>query len=176
MQLELKRIQHEVGITFVHVTHDQEEAMTMADTIAVMNNGRIQQLGTPAELYETPRTAFVAGFLGVSNLLHGEVYLEHTVRLDGAGEVHVAAQLPATGSRVAVGVRPEKLNLNGEGANTLQGTVAERAYTGLATQYVVETAAGPITVFVQSAGAVAEGDRVTLGWDPEGTFVLEEAT
>src|SRR5581483_6224208 len=73
MQLELKAIQHEFGITFVHVTHDQEEAMTMADTIAVMNGGRIEQLGTPDELYERPQTAFVAGFLGVSNLLHGTV-------------------------------------------------------------------------------------------------------
>jgi spermidine/putrescine transport system ATP-binding protein len=176
MQLELKRIQHDVGITFVHVTHDQEEAMTMADAIAVMNNGRIEQLGTPTDLYERPRTAFVAGFLGVSNLLGGEVYLEHTVRVEGAGDVHVSGPLPPVGSRVAVGVRPEKLNLNGEGANTLQGTVTERAYTGLATQYVVETAAGAVTVFVQSAGAVAEGDRVTVSWDPESTFVLEEAT
>ncbi len=71
MQLELKRIQHDMGITFVHVTHDQEEAMTMADTIAVMNRGKIEQLGSPTELYERPRTAFVAGFLGVSNLLYG---------------------------------------------------------------------------------------------------------
>jgi spermidine/putrescine transport system ATP-binding protein len=176
MQLELKRIQHDVGITFVHVTHDQEEAMTMADAIAVMNHGRIEQLGTPTELYEQPRTVFVAAFLGVSNLLEGTVYLEHTVRLDGAGEVHVGSPLPAIDTRVAVGVRPEKLNLKGEGVNTLQGTVAERAYTGVATQYIVDTPAGAVTVFVQSSGAAAEGDRVTLGWDPESTFVLEEAT
>jgi len=97
MQLELKRIQHEVGITFVHVTHDQEEAMTMADGIAVMNAGRIEQLGEPRELYERPRTAFVAGFLGVSNLLDGVVAGAGTVRLDGAGEVRVAAPLPAEG-------------------------------------------------------------------------------
>src|SRR5262249_58232275 len=81
MQLELKGIQHEVGITFIHVTHDQEEAMTMADRIAVMNGGRIEQLGTPTELYETPRTAFVAGFLGVSNLIAGDVTGPDSVRL-----------------------------------------------------------------------------------------------
>ena len=87
MQLELKRIQNEVGITFVHVTHDQEEAMTMADTIAVMNGGRIEQLGTPAELYEQPRTAFVAGFLGKSNLLDGTVSGDGVVRLLDGSEV-----------------------------------------------------------------------------------------
>jgi spermidine/putrescine transport system ATP-binding protein len=178
MQLELKRIQHELGLTFVHVTHDQEEAMTMADAIAVMNHGRIEQLGTPTELYERPRTAFVAGFLGVSNLLPGSVSLEHSVRIDGdgAGDVRVAGPLPAQGTRVAVGVRPEKLNLNGEGANRLPGTVRERAYTGVATQYLVETPAGIVTVFVQSSGAAAQGDAVTIGWEPESTFVVEEAT
>jgi spermidine/putrescine transport system ATP-binding protein len=175
MQLELKRIQSEVGITFVHVTHDQEEAMTMADAIAVMNLGRIEQLGTPAELYERPRTEFVAGFLGISNLLRGTVAQEETVRVDGAGELRVASGLPRVGSRVAVGIRPEKLNLEGDGANTLTGVVRERAYTGVATQYLVETAAGVITVFVQSAGAAVEGDAVTIGWDPESTFVVEEA-
>jgi spermidine/putrescine transport system ATP-binding protein len=176
MQLELKRIQSEVGITFVHVTHDQEEAMTMADAIAVMSNGRIEQLGTPSELYERPRTEFVAGFLGVSNLLRGAVAFDDAVRVDRAGEIRVGSRLPAAGTRVAVGVRPEKLNLEGEGANTLQGTVKERAYTGVATQYLVETPAGIVTVFVQSSGAAVEGDSVTVGWDPESTFVVEEAT
>src|SRR6186997_3419503 len=90
MQLELKAIQHDVGITFVHVTHDQEEAMTMADTIAVMQGGRIEQLGTPSELYERPRTAFVAGFLGVSNLLRGTVAGPASVRLETGGEVTVS--------------------------------------------------------------------------------------
>jgi spermidine/putrescine transport system ATP-binding protein len=176
MQLFLKRIQHDLGITFVHVTHDQEEAMTMADVIAVMDRGRIEQLGTPAELYERPRTRFVAGFLGVSNLLEGIVSGDRTVRVDGAGEVRVADGLPREGSRVAVGVRPEKLQLGGTGVNTIRGTVSERAYTGVSTQYVVDTPAGTITVFVQSSGVASEGDAVVLGWDPESTFVVEEAT
>ena len=91
MQLELKAIQHDVGITFIHVTHDQEEAMTMADRIAVMNQGKIEQLGTPTELYETPATAYVAGFLGVSNLIHGTVNGSDSVRLRGGPEVRVPA-------------------------------------------------------------------------------------
>ena len=134
MQLELKRIQNEVGITFVHVTHDQDEAMTMADTIAVMNGGHIEQLGAPTELYERPRTAFVAGFLGVSNLLHGVVSASGRVRLDGGGEVIVPPErLPAQGERVSVGVRPEKIKL-GAGTNTLAGVIAERVYVGVATR------------------------------------------
>jgi spermidine/putrescine transport system ATP-binding protein len=174
MQLELKRIQHEMGFTFVHVTHDQEEAMTMADAIAVMNNGRIEQLGAPTALYEQPRTAFVASFLGVSNLLRGVVSSADTVRTEG-GDVRVTERLPAIGSEVAVGVRPEKLQLGADGVNRFSGTVAERAYIGVATQYIVETTAGRITVFVQSSGGAVEGDAVTVSWDPESTFVLEEA-
>jgi spermidine/putrescine transport system ATP-binding protein len=174
MQLELKMIQHELGLTFVHVTHDQEEAMTMADSIAIMNHGRIEQLGTPAELYERPSTAFVANFLGVSNLLSGTASSNDTVHTD-AGDFQVADALPGAGTRVSVGVRPEKLRLGGEGANRLEGTVAERAYTGVATQYVVDTAAGKITVFVQSAGDAVKGEAVTITWDPEHTFIVEEA-
>jgi spermidine/putrescine transport system ATP-binding protein len=176
MQLELKRIQNEVGITFVHVTHDQEEAMTMADAIAVMHRGRIEQLGSPTELYEHPRTAFVAGFLGVSNLLAGTVTTAGAVRVDGTGEVRVQAPLPSAGTRVQIGVRPEKLRLDNAAPNIVTGTVAERAYIGVATQYVVETPAGPLTVFVQSSGSAAEGDAVSVSWDPESTFVLEEAS
>jgi spermidine/putrescine transport system ATP-binding protein len=178
MQLFLKRIQHDVGITFVHVTHDQEEAMTMADRIAVMNLGRIEQLGTPSELYEHPRTAFVAGFLGVSNLLRGVVGDSDTVRLDGGFEVRVPAdRLPARGRRVAVGVRPEKIALDGSEANVLRGTVLDRAYVGVATQYVVETPAGSVTVYVQNALAVASahepGTSVALSFSPEATFVVD---
>ena len=92
MQLELKAIQHDIGITFVHVTHDQEEAMTMADQIAIMRSGKIEQLGTPTELYEQPRTAFVAGFLGISNLLSGTVTGPSAVRLDDGTEVRVPAE------------------------------------------------------------------------------------
>ena len=112
MQLELKAIQHDVGITFVHVTHDQEEAMTMADTIAVMNKGRIEQLGPPDELYEQPKTAFVAGFLGVSNLLSGTASGPGAITLDGGTTVKVSPEaLNGRTGRVAVGIRPEKIRI-----------------------------------------------------------------
>jgi spermidine/putrescine transport system ATP-binding protein len=176
MQLELKRIQNEIGITFVHVTHDQEEAMTMADAIAVMNRGRIEQLGPPAELYERPATAFVAGFLGASNLLPGTVEGTDAIRLD-EGTV-VRANVNGHSGQVAAGVRPEKITIgSGGGANELHGTVSETAYIGVATQVVVRTAAGVVQVFAQnldSGGRVpAPGTNVVLTWAPESTFVVE---
>ena len=184
MQLELKRIQSEVGITFVHVTHDQEEAMTMADRIAVMHSGRIEQLGPPTELYERPATAYVAGFLGVSNLLAGRVAGDGAVTLDAGQTVQAPAiGLGGRSGRVAVGIRPEKIRLAPgpgaarEGDNVLDGVVAERSYVGVSTLYVVETPAGPLTVYQQNAEAGAQavdrGDRVSLTWSPEATFVVD---
>ena len=186
LQLELKRIQAEVGITFVHVTHDQEEAMTMADAIAVMNRGRIEQLGPPQELYERPATAFVAGFLGISNLLAGTVEGPDAVRLE-SGEV-VRARVAGRTGQVAAGVRPEKIAIGPRGGeNVLHGTVVETAYLGVATQVVVQTNAGTVQVFAQNIDTGARipgrGLPVTLSWSPEATFVVareaqpeEEAT
>jgi len=179
MQLELKALQHDMGITFVHVTHDQDEAMTMADQIAVMNQGRIEQLGSPAELYERPRTAFVARFLGASNLLPGTVAGSGVVRLDGGGEVRIAADsLPESGTRVAVGIRPEKLAFGArDGRNRLAGTVIESAYVGVATQYIVDTPSGRLAVYVQNAEpgtiAVTVGVPVELSFDPDAAFVVD---
>jgi spermidine/putrescine transport system ATP-binding protein len=178
MQLELKGIQHDVEITFIHVTHDQEEAMTMADRIAVMNHGRIEQLGTPTELYEHPATAFVAGFLGVSNLIPGTISGADTVRLRSGPEVHVprAALAGRTGD-VAVGIRPEKIELGEGQGNALAGTVVEQAYVGVATQYIVETDCGRLTVYRQNASpglnGAAPGQRLTLSWSPDSTFVVD---
>ena len=178
MQLELKAIQHDVGITFVHVTHDQEEAMTMADTIAVMQGGRIEQLGTPNELYERPKTAFVAGFLGVSNLLRGTVAGPTTVRLEGGGEVSVSPEaLAGRSGKVAVGIRPEKIQLGPADTNVFSGRVEEVAYVGVSTQYIVQTAAGAVTVYVQNtqpgAAAIAPGTGVELSFAPEAAFVVD---
>jgi spermidine/putrescine transport system ATP-binding protein len=175
LQLELKRIQHEVGITFVHVTHDQEEAMTMADTIAVMNNGRVEQLGAPAELYERPATPFVAGFLGASNLLPGELRGGRVVLADGS-VISVSAN--GRSGPVSAGVRPEKVRLGeGGGENRLTGRVTETAYVGVATQVIVETAAGIVSVWSQNAEAgaapPAAGATVVLTWSPEATFVVD---
>jgi spermidine/putrescine transport system ATP-binding protein len=175
MQLELKALQHEMGITFVHVTHDQEEAMTMADQIAVMNRGHIEQLGPPSELYEWPATAFVAGFLGISNLLSGVVEGPGAVRLDMGATVQ--AKVDGRTGRVSAGVRPEKIKLGeGGGANTLEGRVVETAYIGVATQVVVETAAGTVQVFAQNIDSgqsiPAPGSNTTLSWSPDATFVV----
>jgi spermidine/putrescine transport system ATP-binding protein len=178
MQLELKAIQHDVGITFIHVTHDQEEAMTMADQIAVMKHGRIEQLGTPTELYETPATAYVASFLGASNLIAGTVSAADRVRLRSGPEVRVrATALAGRTGEVAVGIRPEKIELGHGQENALEGTIVEQAYVGVATQYIVDTACGRLTVYRQNASpdlnGAAPGERLTLSWSPESTFVVD---
>ena len=178
MQLELKRIQHEVGITFVHVTHDQEEAMTMADAVAIMSGGRIEQLGSPEELYERPATAFVAGFLGASNLLDATVDGPGSVVLRDGTRIEVPAD--AVGGRrgaLSVGIRPEKLRADEGAGNRISGTIAEVAYTGVATQYVVDTPVGSLMVYVQNdkpgSAAHAPGDRLSLSWDPAAMFILD---
>jgi spermidine/putrescine transport system ATP-binding protein len=178
MQLELKTIQHDIGVTFIHVTHDQEEAMTMADSIAVMNGGRVEQLGPPSELYERPQTAFVAGFLGVSNLLPGTTSGPGAITLDGGAEIKVSAEaLGRRSGRVAVGIRPEKIRIGSDQVNTLTGTVFETAYVGVSTQYVVDTPAGRLTVYVQNVDSGAKrasaGDPITVGFDPEAAFVVD---
>jgi len=188
MQIELKRIQTEVGTTFVHVTHDQEEAMTMADTIAVMNAGRIEQLGDPASIYELPRTVFVANFLGQSNLFAGT-----RVSTD-ADMIEVLAQgikflVPterncAPSDEVIVGIRPEKMTVLDlpdrekipNGNNTLEGTVVDVSYAGVSTQYLITLPWGQnITVFEQNVivgDRSSVGDRVLIHWSPEHTFGL----
>jgi spermidine/putrescine transport system ATP-binding protein len=175
MQLELKAIQHDVGITFVHVTHDQEEAMTMADRIAIMNAGKIEQLGTPSELYERPRTAFVASFLGISNLLPGTVSGPEAVKLDDGTEVRLGAgTLNGQTGRVAVGVRPEKIRLGHAEANRLTGRLLETAYVGVATQYVLQTPAGNVSVYVQNSEPGAQEQAPSdISWSPDSTFVVD---
>jgi spermidine/putrescine transport system ATP-binding protein len=190
MQIELKRIQTEVGITFVHVTHDQEEAMTMADTIAVMNAGKVEQLGTPVDLYERPASRYVANFLGQSNCLEGtvqEVRAEQTVVLVGDCALTVRGRHGRPGSTVSIGVRPEKTLALVPGEhrdaalrNGIPGIVTDVSFTGLSTQYLVRTAWGQeISVFAQNAGGerrVAVGESVTVAWRPEHTFPLDVVT
>jgi spermidine/putrescine transport system ATP-binding protein len=193
MQIELKRIQTEVGITFIYVTHDQEEAMTMSDRIAVMRAGKIEQLGNPEELYERPTTAFVSGFLGVSNLLAGELAGRDNgwaaVKLSSGAMVRApaaAAEGIASGGAVRVGVRPEKLKVlalsgseDAAEGNAVEGVVVDASYIGVSTQYLIEIAGGQrLTVYAQnietsgSAEAHADGQRVRLSWRPEHTFVI----
>ena len=188
MQIELKRIQTEVGITFVHVTHDQEEAMTMADTIAVMNQGLIEQMGAPAELYDSPATTFVSNFLGQSNLVKAEVVERdgEDVVVDGQGSKLGAPRSRArrTDGTVWVGVRPEKVFLagggsgNADGSNRLGGgQVSDVSFIGVSTQYLVRMPWGQeLTVFEQNSGArdgFSVGDSVDLHWAPAHTFLLD---
>jgi len=154
MQVELKRIQGDVGITFVYVTHDQEEALTMSDRLAVFNDGRIEQVGSPAEVYERPQTEFVAGFVGVSNVLERD------------------------GRRITI--RPEKIRMSDEaGGDGEAGTIREVVYIGMVTRYVVDLDAGGQLVVVRqnletsSQEALAEqGKRVRLSWRPEHTYEI----
>ncbi|MHC3461301.1 ABC transporter ATP-binding protein [Streptomyces flavovirens] len=191
MQLELKRIQTEVGITFVHVTHDQEEAMTMADTVAVMNAGRVEQLGAPADLYENPRTTFVANFLGTSNLIEAEIVSAGTdvVVSAGGGTLRLpGSRCPAPtppGGRLLVGIRPEKISLApatdaepaADGRNRVTGRITESSFIGVSTQYVVESPAGKaLQVYEQNVEhrrGLAPGSEVVLHWDPAHTFALD---
>ncbi|MEV0233553.1 ABC transporter ATP-binding protein [Nonomuraea sp. NPDC050786] len=175
MQIELKRIQREVGITFVYVTHDQNEALTMSDRIAVMNDGLVEQLAGPREIYERPATAFVAGFIGTSNLLTGTA--NGGVLKIGGGRVLV----PEQDGDVTVTVRPEKITIGteepAEGLSAVRGTVAEVVYLGTYNSYAVSLADGAeITVFQQNAldaTATAErGDSVWLSWQAQHSYVI----
>jgi spermidine/putrescine transport system ATP-binding protein len=188
MQIELKRIQTEVGITFVHVTHDQEEAMTMADTIAVMNHGVIEQLGHPSDLYDSPATTFVSNFLGQSNLVKAEVVGRDgdTIVVDAHGSrlAAPAGRARRTNGTVWVGVRPEKVFLaRSDGQADARsnevggGTVSDVSFTGVSTQYLVRMPWGQeLTVFEQNSGAregLRVADPVTLHWAAEHTFLLD---
>jgi putative spermidine/putrescine transport system ATP-binding protein len=159
MQVELKRIQKEVGITFIYVTHDQDEALTMSDRIAVFSHGRIDQVGEPVDVYEHPQTEFVAGFVGVSNLLE------------------------RGGRRFTV--RPEKIRMlvpgdaPGAGIETESGVLREVVYLGSVTRYIVELdAGGVLTVVKQNVGDTEEqrGQPVQLAWRPEHTFTIQSST
>jgi spermidine/putrescine transport system ATP-binding protein len=186
MQIELKWIQTEIGITFVHVTHDQEEAMTMADTIAVMNNGKIEQMGSPDELYDSPKTKFVANFLGQSNLIPGTISGTDgdnlVIDLYGTKVAVPKKRSSATGNSALVGIRPEKFRISAEGkgatGNVLTGgVVSDVSYIGVSTQYQVEMPWGKeLMVFEQNdddEDFLRKGEKVTLSWEPVFSFVLD---
>jgi len=189
MQLELKRIQEEVGITFIYVTHDQEEAMTMSNRLAVMRHGKAEQIGPPEDVYENPQTEFVASFLGASNLLDGELKEQRngtsTVLLTGGDAVNLPSERApfGSGASVKVGVRPEKITIEPEndrtsapGLNTVSGLLRMSTYIGVSHQYKVEGPGGAtLTVWVQNLGvrpAPHPGERVRLSWEPEHTFAV----
>ncbi|MFF4157202.1 ABC transporter ATP-binding protein [Streptomyces sp. NPDC001678] len=193
MQLELKRIQTEVGITFIHVTHDQEEAMTMADTVAVMNAGRVEQMGAPADLYETPRTTFVANFLGTSNLIAADVVGtgdDVLLRVSDTKLTLPGTRCTATarvGEKLLVGIRPEKITLThaddagtiADGRNRLAGRIAQSSFIGVSTQYLVDSpAASGLSVYEQNIERdprLVPGADVVLHWNPDHGFGLDAA-
>jgi spermidine/putrescine transport system ATP-binding protein len=182
MQVELKEIQREVGITFLYVTHDQEEALAMSDRIAVMDEGVVQQSGPPEEIYETPRKTFVAGFIGVSNLLPATVEGDG-VRLS-TGQLCRAVLPEGTeqGASVHCSVRPEKIFLGDlveDGMVSVEGTIVERIYMGTTTQVIVELAPDVRVISLEQNTARSRaddrweiGERIRLGWHPEHALVL----
>jgi spermidine/putrescine transport system ATP-binding protein len=187
MQVELKRIQREVGITFVYVTHDQGEALTMSDRIAVMKDGLIEHLGTPRVIYEHPRTRFVAGFIGTSNLLNGTVSRVEAGRavIDVSPSEQIIVPLrdagTAPGSVLELTVRPEKIELSAgspaPGGCAVRGTVTEVVYLGTSTNFSVTTTTGAdIVVFQQNSASAREvaarGDSVWLSWQPEHSYPI----
>jgi spermidine/putrescine transport system ATP-binding protein len=188
MQLELKRIQTEVGITFVHVTHDQEEAMTMADTIAVMNAGVIEQMGAPDDLYENPRTTFVANFLGQSNLIEADIQGRENgqvkVRVQGASASVPGDRAHAESGSGWLGIRPEKVLIaeSGEpidapGDVISGGRVTDVSFVGVSTQYMVRMPWDQeLMVFEQNTGSrrmLTVGTGVDVSWHPEYAFLLD---
>ena len=183
MQVELKQIQREVGITFVFVTHDQEEALSMSDRIAVMNDGRVAQCGPPEEIYENPSEQFVAGFIGISNLLEGTVEDGGHVRVGTTG-LSIPAALPADcrpGDLVSLSVRPEKIAVEEveDGMVAVEGTIEARVYLGVMTQITVSLGDGARLVALEQATYRARADdrwepgmKIKLGWHPEHAQVL----
>ncbi len=187
MQVELKRIQREVGITFVYVTHDQNEALTMSDRIAVMNDGVIEQLAAPREIYEHPASRFVAGFIGTSNLLTGtasrvtdtEAVIE--VSSDERIVVPLRGVQAGVGDNLEITVRPEKIELTAERPATagcaLRGTITEVVYLGTSTNFTVSTTTGAdMVVFQQNSAAAGHvagrGDSIWLSWQPEHSYLI----
>jgi spermidine/putrescine transport system ATP-binding protein len=189
MQIELKGIQHEIKVTFIYVTHDQEEAMTMSDRIAVMRSGRVEQIGPPEAVYERPATEFVAAFLGASNLLEGTLEGRDgrfgTVALTSGEKVRIPAEaLNGAAGSIKLGVRPEKIHLRSRGDategtdNVIEGIVHVATFVGVSNVYSVKTRSGQtITVYAQNLGTSEDrppsaGEEISLTWHPEHTFVV----
>jgi spermidine/putrescine transport system ATP-binding protein len=192
LQVELKKIQREVGITFVYVTHDQEEALTMSDRIAVMNRGKVEQIGVPEDVYERPATTFVAGFIGVSNLMPATVASAGEVRLEHGPAVLTAVNGVPAGEHCYAVVRPEKLQVEvlgdsaaagSNGKPRVEGVVESSLYLGTSTQIAVDLGDGVhMTVLVPNADESQRqrlpggGARVALSWDPEHMHLVRESS
>ena len=186
MQLELKALQRKVGITFVYVTHDQGEALALSDRIAVMNDGKILQVGTPSEIYDSPQNRFVADFIGTSNFLEGTLISKKAVVLKTEPPLKIVctpnSALPLN-TPVTVAIRPERFNLRttpaSDAANSLRGVIQDESYLGTTLQYTVQTDyPTPLIAHQQNTGArethrFQRGDTVYLQWIPENAIILK---
>jgi spermidine/putrescine transport system ATP-binding protein len=180
MQLYLKNLQHEVGITFIYVTHDQEEALTMSDRIAVMNEGRVQQVADPPTLYERPENRFVADFIGQTNVFSGTVESVSdgrvTLRTASGEKVEATAREVGVGEEAHATVRPEKIRFGTEGDNTSNVRIREIVYLGVSTQYIAELPDGEKLVLYQQntheENHPGVGDEVPVAWDARNCLIL----
>ena len=183
LQLELRNLQHEVGITFVYVTHDQEEALTMSDRIAVMDGGKVQQVADPATLYETPKNRFVAGFIGQTNVFSGAVESisaeKVTLRVADGTTVEATVQEDAeieAGEEAHAAVRPEKVRFGSAGDNVCGARILQVVYLGVSTQYITELSGGAkLVLYQQNAHAAAGykvGEEVSVSWDAANCLVI----
>jgi spermidine/putrescine transport system ATP-binding protein len=183
MQIELKRLQRQVGISFVFVTHDQEEALTMSDRVAVMNSGKLEQLGPAEEIYESPKTEFVAGFIGTSNIIEATVVGSENgcsvIRL-GSSNVLISGNQSVVGEPVKVMIRPEKIRLGSDvTAGQLQGVITSAVYLGESTQLKVTLDGGPEVMVLEQNRDVSQSSRINVGkpvsvsWDPESAVILK---
>jgi spermidine/putrescine transport system ATP-binding protein len=175
LQVELKRIQAEVGITFVYVTHDQEEALTMSDRIAVMHAGRVEQLGTPEQLYERPATRFVADFIGSTNLLRGVIEADGRIRLTSGELAPVAHDGLAAETEVEMSVRPESIEvLDAHAPGAIGGQVEQAAFLGTNVSYQIRTTGGLLVAVLASKTGprYPVGSEVGLTWSPSEALVL----
>jgi spermidine/putrescine transport system ATP-binding protein len=181
LQLELRTLQHEVGITFVYVTHDQEEALTMSDRIAVMDSGVVRQVADPTTLYEFPHDRFVANFIGQTNMFSGEVEAVEgdrvTLRTPDGEKIEAKGQgAVEVGSEAHVTVRPEKIRFGSDGDNVLSARIEQVVYLGVSTQYIAESpGGGRIVLYQQNARDTAgpgEGEQVSVAWNAANCLVL----
>ncbi len=180
MQIELRQIQRKVGITTIFVTHDQEEALTLADRIAIINEGKLVQVGEPDDIYEHPRTRFAASFLGDANFIEGKSDGQGAVGQTPFGTIRTSGTLPESGTSVTLAVRPEKFHVSaGDPApgamNALTGTVRQAVYSGSSVTYLVEAGGHEFRMFQQNreTSLFQPGEAVSLTWSPEHTVVVE---
>ncbi|MCR5279503.1 MAG: TOBE domain-containing protein, partial [Lachnospiraceae bacterium] len=168
MQIELKNMHKRLGITFIYVTHDQEEALTMSDKIVVMNEGKIQQIGTPEDIYNEPKNAFVADFIGESNIFNGIMTGEKKVRFCG-GEFKCVDDVPE-GTLIDAVVRPEDVMLGSPETGTITGVVTSVIFKGIHYEITVES--GKYEMVIQSTKSATVGDRVGMSLDPDGIHIM----